>query len=269
MRPRTHTSTPLLSVVWMSLAFFCFGLTASSVVASKSVSTLAIRENVSTSHRNELINKLQKITGWKGLRFESDGRLSIEVVDPLSGSKGARSLLAAAAYGPNAIVLEDASSRADVAFCRVVPGKWRNDESLKRPAFVVLIDFTDFGHLVGDKEARAAFDVGWAVLHELDHIVMESEDTELDGHLGECEDHINRMRAEMGLPLRADYFFRDTSLRTDPNFNTRFVRLPFEQRDAFSARTKRYWLTWDSNAVGGLTANSQTASLRPVASSTK
>jgi len=238
-------------------------ITASSVFASKSLSTLAIRENVSAAHRNELVSKLEKITGWKALRFESDGRLSIEGVDPLLGSKGARKLLTDAAFGSSAIVLEDASSRGDVAFCRVVPGKWR-DGQLSRPAYVVLIDFTDFGHLVGDKQVRAAFDVGWAVLHELDHIVMESEDTELDGHVGECEDHINRMRAEVGLPLRANYFFRETSLRVDPNFHTRFVRLPFEQRDASSARTKRYWLTWDSNAVGGLIANSQTASLRTI-----
>jgi hypothetical protein len=261
MRPRTHTNLSSLKIV--SLTLVCFGLiTASSAFASKAVSKLAIRENVSRSHRDELVGKLQKITGWRSLRFESDGRLVIDSLEPQSGSKGARQLLAAAVYGPNAIVLEDASSRADVAFCRVVPGRWRQSESLSAPAYVVLIDFADFGYLVGDKEARAAFDVGWGVLHELDHIVTESEDTELDGHVGECEEHINQMREESGLPLRVNYFFRETNLRADPNFNTRFVRLPFEQRDALSARTKRYWLTWDSNAVGGLASNTQTASLR-------
>ncbi len=89
------------------------------------------------------------------------------------------------------------------------------------------------------------------VLHELDHVVTNSADTDVNDHVGECEAHINRMRAELGLPLRANYFFTVSTLRTDPNFNTRFVRLPFEQRDASSRHVKRYWLAWDFNVVGG------------------
>ena len=69
--------------------------------------------------------------------------------------------------------------------------------------------------------------------------------------VGECESHINAMRSELGVPLRANYFFTSSALNTDPNFSTRFVRLPFEQRDASSKRIKRYWLTWDSSVVGG------------------
>jgi len=219
-----------------------------------------LRDNVPHEHRDQLLTKLRKITGWTKLRFAADGGLIVDTNEPASGSKSARNLLAKAIAGNDVIVLEDASSRADVAFCRVVPGRWLNGNSANLPAYVVLIDFTDFEQLVGDEQARASFDVGWALLHELNHVVMNSEDSDAEAvdvneHVGECEIHINRMRDELGLPLRANYFFTASTLKADPNFNTRFVRLPFEQRDPLSRRVKRYWLTWDFAAVGGFSSS--------------
>jgi hypothetical protein len=159
-------------------------------------------------------------------------------------------------------VIEDASSRRDVAFCRVVPARWLTESGSKSPAFVVLIDFADFLQILGDDEARAAFNVGWGFLHELDHVVADSKDAAEQERLGECETHINAMRREIGLPQRVDYFFTESSLRTDPNFGARLVRLAFEQYDRNKMRTKRYWLIWDSTAVGGLVVNGQTAAVR-------
>ena len=231
---------------------FCLVLFMSSGVAAKSVSRVLLRENVSHTHRDQLINKLRKITGWTRLAFTGDGALSIEASDVFKGSKSARSLLVSAIAGTNVVVLEDASSRADVAFCRVVPGRWTSNNNAGLDAYVVLIDFTDFEQIIGDAEARRSFDVGWAVLHELDHVVLNSADTDVNDHVGECESHINKMREELGLPLRASYFFTASTLKPDPNFNTRFVRLPFEHIDPSSRRLKRYWLTWDYTVVGGI-----------------
>ena len=45
---------------------------------------------------------------------------------------------------------------------------------------------------------------------------------------------------------------RAGAVKADPNFNTRFVRLQFEQIDPSSRRRKRYWLTWDFTVVGGI-----------------
>jgi hypothetical protein len=230
---------------------FCLVLFMSSGAAAKSNRVL-LRDNVSHTHRDQLLNKLRKITGWTRLAFAGDGALSLEAGDVLKGSKSARNLLATATAGNNVIILEDASSRADVAFCRVVPGRWTNGNAAKLDAYVVLIDFTDFEQVVGDAEAQRSFDVGWALLHELDHVVMNSADTDVNDHVGECESHINKMREELGLPLRASYFFTASSVKADPNFNTRFVRLPFEQIDPSSRRLKRYWLTWDFAVVGGI-----------------
>ena len=178
------------------------------------------------------------------------------------GSESARALLSQALNGPNFIIIEDASSRSDVGFARVVRGRWLRGDSTNPPAFVVLIDFTDFRRLSGDAEARAAFDVGWGLLHEIDHVVRDSEDAEDQTAIGECEDHINRMRLEVGLPIRVDYFFSRAYLKADANFSARYVRLSFERRDELSLQTKRYWLVWDATTVGGLLGDGQRALVR-------
>jgi hypothetical protein len=235
----------------------CFYLTALSTSATSHV---LIKPDVSLGHRDELVARLRVITGLGNLNFESDGALRFDVSQVSGGSASARELLSQAVRGANVIVLEDASSRSDVAFCRVVRGRWTRDESTKPAAYVVLIDFTDFQQLSGDAEARAAFDVGWGLLHEIDHVVSGSEDATDEKGIGECEDHINEMRTEVGLPVRAEYFFSRTYLKADANFNARFVRLSFERRD--DSQTKRYWLVWDAVSVGGLIGEGQRALVR-------
>ena len=120
--------------------------------------------------------------------------------------------------------------------------------------FVVLIDFTDFQNVMGDKRALAAFDVGWAFLHELDHIIADSGDPIATLISGECETHINNMLKEMDLPIRVDYFFSPLPVHPDSRFVSRFVRLRFEQREA-SKKVRRYWVIWDAALVGGLPAD--------------
>ena len=239
------------------VVFACFCLSALSAFATSHV---LIKPDVSRAHREELVARLRVITGLANLNFENDGALRLDVSEASGGSASARELLSQAVKGANVIVLEDASSRSDVAFCRVVRGRWTSDEANKPPAYVVLIDFTDFQQLSGDAEARAAFDVGWGLLHEIDHVVSGSEDSKDDKGIGECEDHINEMRLEVGLPVRAEYFFSRAYLKADANYNARYVRLSFERRD--DSQTKRYWLVWDALSVGGLTGEGQRALVR-------
>ena len=235
----------------------CFCLSALSAFAASHV---LIKPGITRAHRDELLVRLRVITGVANLNFETDGALRFDVSHVSGGSAGARELLSQAVQGANVVVLEDASSRADVAFCRVVRGRWTRDESNKPPAYVVLIDFTDFKQLSGDAEALAAFNVGWGLLHELDHVVSGSEDAKDENGIGACEDHINQMRLEVGLPVRAEYFFNRAYLKADANFNTRYVRLSFERRD--ESQTKRYWLVWDAVSVGGLIGDAQRALVR-------
>lgn len=246
----------------MTLALACLCLSALSTSAADGASRVMLKPDVSRSHREELATRLRTITGLTNLKFDAAGSLRLEGEVTTRGSESARALLFQALKGPNCIVIEDASSRSDVAFARVVRGRWLRGEATNPPVYVVLIDFTDFHRLSGDAEARAAFDVGWGLLHEVDHVVRDSEDATDQAAIGECEDHINRMRLEVGLPIRVDYFFSRTYLKADANFSTRYVRLSFERRDLASLQTRRYWLVWDAATVGGLVANGQRALVR-------
>jgi len=245
MHPRTRRNYFSLKslqvcVVLVACAFPIFASNTDNVV---------VRKNVSKPNREELARRLRAITGWNDLAFDVDGALKIGNAGARGGSKSARDLLSKTFDGKRVILFEDASSRKDVVFCRVVLGKL--DRAPHSEVHVVLIDFADFRQVTGDKQARAAFDVGWAVLHEMDHVVEDSEDPKGDVP-GDCEGHINRMRRELGLPVRNSYFFSLLPIKNDSNLISRFVRLGFDQENG-----KRYWLIWDAAVVGGLTGFSE------------
>ena len=259
-RPRgTHFSL-LLRAGWLVSLFLLVSLT--ELRAEKRRSSIVCREELSIEHRNDLAGKLQKITGWPDLTFDRNGALRVGSKEVVGGSNAARTLVTKAIDGPNAIILEDASRRSDVVFSKVVPGGWKHQASENPPVYVVLIDFADFEHVVGDDRARSAFDVGWAVLHELDHVVNDSADATSMSDEGECEAHINKMRRECSLPERSDYFYTPLPLTSDTCFITKFVRLAFVEEATMVNKKKRYWLLWDANLVGGLDELKQLAVLK-------
>ncbi len=206
---------------------------------------------MSAARRDELAAQLRQITGWTELRFADDGQLRFgHALD--GGSATARALLGeATAAGASLIVLEDASDRADVVFCRVVPGRWTHgDNDGRPPAHVVMIDFADFARVGGDRAARAAFNVGWSVLHEIEHVAHDSEDAARPGAVGACEQLINQMRRECGLAVRAEYFYTPLPGTERGDFKTRFMRLAFEREEVSGKGGKRFWLVWDASVVG-------------------
>lgn len=227
---------------------------------AEKMNKVVCRENLFSQRRDELAGKLRKITGWSDLMFDRAGTLQQGNKEPVGGSRSARELVARAIYGSFTVLLEDASRRSDVAFSRVVPINWKH-HAPGSTAFLVQIDFADFQHVMGDERALEAFDVGWGLLHELDHIINDSPDAIALGEAGECEAHINQMRRECNLAQRADYFFTLLPLTSDSAFMTRLVRLAFEQQQTPASKKKRYWLVWDAELVGGLEPN-QIAALR-------
>ncbi|MFY9620379.1 MAG: hypothetical protein WAM70_05430 [Pyrinomonadaceae bacterium] len=218
------------------------------------------REQVSSARRELLAERLRGITRLP-VSFDENGALRVARASVDGGSQTARSLIAKALAGSNVILLEDASGRKDVVFSQVVSAKWKHHTSKMPPVFVVLIDFADFDHLLGDEAALKAFDVGWAFLHELDHVVNDSLDTTEAEQTGECEAHINLMRRECNLPLRANYFFTYLPF-IQRDFRTRFVRLAFEHTDALTNKHRRYWVMWDAGLVGGLPEIAKSTSSR-------
>jgi hypothetical protein len=248
---RRHTFFTAIARVACLIGIFLI-IYPTQLRANKTQSNLVCREDLPVERRNELASKLRKITGWPDLKFDRSGPLRIGNREAVGGSKSARELVASIISGTSFVVLEDASQRSDVAFCRVVPGRWKEGAANRPPAYVVLIDFADFERLTGDERALDAFDVGWGLLHELDHILNDSLDAASLGETGECEGHINQMRRECNLPQRGEYFFTLFPLAADDPFITRLVRLAFDQEDAATNKKKRYWLIWDARLVGGL-----------------
>ncbi len=227
--------------------------------AESSASNILLRQDTPAARRDDLTNKLRAITGWHTLDFDENGALRLGQGSNSGGSESARRLLGAAVSGEKVMVLEDASGRADVVFCRVVEGRWTKGAEGKPPVFVILIDFADFSRLTGDRDALAAFDVGWGVLHEVDHVVNDSVDPEEAGVAGECEEAINRMRRECGLAERTEYFFTYLPGATAGDFMTRHVRIAFDRIEPATNKKKRYWLIWDATLVGGLDEQKQMA----------
>ncbi len=233
-------------------------LAPASFSAAPKAGSVVCREEFSTARREQLAGKLRKITGLD-LRFDDDGILRASRRQTSDGSTSASTLLVEAISGSNAIVVEDSSNSSEVAFCRVIPGRWKNNLT-GPPVFVVQIDFADFDQVVGDKRALAAFNEGWGLLHEIEHIVHDTADGTALDETGECEARINQMRRECSLPERVDYFYTLAPFSMGSTFATRFVRLAFEEIQP-TKKKKRFWITWDARVVGGL-EQSQLAALR-------
>jgi hypothetical protein len=220
------------------------------------------RPELAPPRRDEIADKLREITGWTDLRFDDNGALRLGRAENSGGSQTARGLLGAAVAGQNILVLEDASNRTDVVFARVVEGRWTKDAAQKPHAYIILIDFADFTRVMGDRAALAAFNVGWGLLHEIDHVVHDTVDPQREGEAGECEDLINRMRRECRLAERVEYHFTFIPGTTGSDFMTRLVRLAFEQSTPDKKGKKPYWLVWDAGLVGGLDDQNQIAAVR-------
>lgn len=233
----------------LGLLLFCCSLPAR---ANQATSKIFCRPELASVRRVELAEKLRRITGWQGLGFDENGALHLGDEKTVGGSQTARELLKAAMIGKNVIVLEDASNRQDVVFCQVIDGRWKTEAANQPPVFIIQIDFADFSHVMGDKAALDAFNVGWGVLHEFEHVVHDSVDAGRLGEAGECESFINRMRGECGLAERAEYYFTLFPGTSDSDFKTQFVRLAFDLARPGANRKERHWLIWDARLVGGL-----------------
>lgn len=247
-------------LICLACLLVCAG-TAASAQAEASPSRIVCRAQLAQARRAELAAQLRAITGWAGLHFDGEGFLRFGTERPAGGSQSARELLAEAAAGTNLLIIEDASGSADVAFSRVLEGRWQDGATEGRPAaYVIQIDFKDFTHVRGDRAALAAFNAGWGALHEIEHAVHDSVDAERPGDSGLCEAAINRMRRECDLAERAEYFYTPLPGATSGEFKTLYVRLAFTQERAADKRRRQYWLYWDAALTGGAHGANQVAS---------
>src|SRR5688572_25587252 len=154
-----------------------------------------------------LIKDLREKTGFLELGFDQEGFLILGDRSRFSGgAAAARELLIATVEMKDLITLESHPRSINVLFARLADHACH--KSLLTGAIycesVIRLDFNDFTKLRGDKQALAAFDPGFILIHELGHAVLDLQDATGESP-GECEAMVNRIRRELRLPERQAY----------------------------------------------------------------
>ena len=163
---------------------------------------------VPRAHEDRLVESLRRITGLSGLQFRPDGALSLGAASSRQGgAPTARLIVEAALASGMAFMIEDHSGSELLHFAQLDPGAAVSDWAEPARALVlwrVRVDFKDLAGFSASPAVRAAFDPGFAVLHELLH-GLGFRDPEDGGQVGPLEQVLNRARAELGLPQRDRY----------------------------------------------------------------
>jgi hypothetical protein len=162
---------------------------------------------VTKEHESRLVLSLRRITGYDALQFRPDGSLSLgdsSVV--IGGSAEARRILITAFCSGGIFVIEDYSGSKSVTFGQAAQeALYQTRERSSSKIWRLRLDFADFQEMDGSSEVKATFDEGFTFFHELLH-GLGYRDASRDRELGACEEIVNRVRCELGLPLRDQYF---------------------------------------------------------------
>jgi hypothetical protein len=240
------------------LSFCALLLSTSATLADACIGT-GVRNSTGAHRLNE--PQLQQVqaslrhkSGFVELRFDEQGALTLgnrqHVQD---GSATARALLIAAVESANLYELESHERAPDIAFAQIHESVHRLSRATgKRTSiYQVQLDFADFKWLTGAPQAKAAFEIGLVLLHELAHGVLQLRDPpgERD-QIGDCDAHINQIRRELHLPERAYYYPDMTAAQTSAGSRTVYARLVFVERTVANTKpSAAYSLTWLSSQV--------------------
>ncbi|MFN0109578.1 MAG: hypothetical protein ACKVZH_12045 [Blastocatellia bacterium] len=203
-----------------------------------------------------LVETLRQKSGFRGLEFDAYGFLRLGDRSHIDGgSSAARDLLIAAVDRGRAIDLESHHRTSEVAFARLASSVSYISKATgnRIEVYPIQIDFSDFAHLRGDREAIEAFDLGFVVLHELAHAALGLRDAMVEGQEpGECEEYINRIRRELGVAERQSYSAQTRLER--PFLSQKPVHqaelLFAKQTLAPKARPQMLSLSWEAERVG-------------------
>ncbi len=196
---------------------FAVTLASAAAATTRTTGIWCDRESeraVAPAHEERLVQSLRRITGFHDLRFSEDG--SLELGEPAAlrgGAAPARDALLAARRPDMAFIIEDHSASDSVIFAQLDQGTAVVEQGspLERSlVWRVRLDFADFDRVEASRGVRAAFDPGFALLHELLHgLGLRDATFDADGsgidEVGPVENVLNQARAELGLPLRDRY----------------------------------------------------------------
>jgi hypothetical protein len=207
-----------------------------------------VRRPLSAQQLQTLLESLRHKTGLTEMRFDENGFLVTGDTNTGGGSAVARELMLGAIDGTGAFELERYDNSPDIAFARLVPMEYRigNDPSLHQVG-LIQVDFADFTLLRGSADVLASFEPGLAVIHELVHGILGLKDA-LDSKtkLGDCDEYVNRIRRDLGLPERQHYSpdqWRRGLVKPVTLAQVSFVRL---------SDGRRFHLKWDAGRVSAV-----------------
>jgi hypothetical protein len=155
-----------------------------------------------------LVNGLRTLTGFLTIEITSNRDLTVADRAQISGGSAlARDLFTAALDGDESFTIENWAHSSRIAFAQLDSVLRYSNGGRSYEDWRIRIDFADFRELRGDKAALASFDPGMAFMHELTHAILRYPDPlDLNDQLGDCERYVNRIRAELRLPLREHYY---------------------------------------------------------------
>lgn len=205
---------------------------------------------------NLLIASLREKTGFAELHFDDADYLEIgNKENYVGGSNAARKLLLSALEGKILFKLENHDRSEKVNFAHLGESTIFRNMRTKQEIEVrpLVIDFFDYNHLIGDSDVRRSFDQGMNVLHELVHGVYDLRDAVEDpNELGECENFVNTIRHDLGLPERQFYIARIYSALQPTGTIIRQAKLQFMRTKEKNGhlKTETVFLSWDVGRVG-------------------
>ncbi len=196
---------------------------------------------ITKEHEWRLALSLRRITGYGALQFAPDGSLSLGDSSVVAGgSAEARRILMRAVCSRAIFVIEDYSGSGSVNFGQAAPEQvYEVRDGRSSQIWRLRLDFDDFQQIDASSEVRAAFDEGFTLLHELLH-GLGYLDASRARELGPCEEIVNRVRSELGLPLRDQYF--GEAWRITERLTSVRLRFRSQARNGNPARMESHYL---------------------------
>jgi hypothetical protein len=213
------------------------------------------KQRLSAPQLRMVLDSLRHKTGFLEMRFDESGFLTLgDRTRIAGGSATARALIIATVDGGQVFDLECHDHSLDIAFARLATGCniHHGPTGARIEVRPLQLDFADFAQLLGNREALAAFDPGLAVLHELVHGVLHLHDAVNDTtRLGECDEHVNRMRHELQMPERQHYSPTLRMVKVSGSAGMNVAELLFVRVGGESSRAKaeKFYVRWDVEKV--------------------
>ena len=247
---------PKFSLILALAALFLTGpLTSPTIAAPHDIRCrpgvhLSKERPLTEKQTTKLLKGLKFWTGFNEIGIDGAGAVTLGNRAYLhTSSQTARALMIAAVDSQHSFTIENRDRSTVIAFARIQEDiDCTHEPATRYRGWQIQVDFSDFNKLRGNHFVLAAFDPAINVLHELVHGVFGYNDP-LDARdeLGQCERYVNRIRAELGMPLRLRYYGKN--VMTLDRAETAATQLIFVDSASQRNNQRNYVVWFDLNRV--------------------